>query len=339
MPRRPLATTRRRFNRQALAALAAPLAGSLLALAGPAQAQTWPDKPVRLIVPAPAGGGVDFAARQLGERLAAALGQPFVIENKPGAAGIIGAADLLKSPRDGTTFMVTINGLASEIPHVVKMPFDPLTTLRPVAELARFGLVLAANTQVPANDLAGFIAWAKANKGKVNFASYTAGTVSHTLGLELNKIAGLDMVHVPYKGSPPALQDLMGGQVQVMFDASSNVAPHAKAGKLKVYGTTSPQRLPNLPDVPTFAELGYKDLTEVSWLGLWTTPDMPLAIQARLREATLKALQDPKLREAYTTMMGWGMGSGATPEDMAASLKAASERQAGMLKAIGFKPE
>lgn len=319
-----------------------PRAALALALSvglGGAVAQTWPDKPIRLIVPAPAGGGVDYAARALGERLTAQLGQQVIIDNKPGGAGIIGTADLLKSPRDGTTFMVTINGIASEIPHVVKMPFDPLTALRPVAELARFGLVLAAHPQVPANNLAEFITYARANKGKLNFASYTAGTVSHTLGLELNKLAGLDMLHVPYKGSPPALQDLMGGQVQVMFDASSNVAPHAKAGKLKVYATTAPQRLPSFPDTPTFTELGYKDLTEISWVGLWTTPDMPAAIQSKLREATLKALQDPKLREAFTTTMGWSMGSGATPDELQASLRAASARQAGLLQSIGFKAE
>lgn len=328
-------TSRRGIHRMACATAAA----GLLLLNGAAQAQTWPDKPVRLIVPGPAGGGVDFVARTLAERLTAQLGQQFIVENKPGAAGLIGTGDLLKSSRDGTSFMVMINGIASEIPHVVKMPFDPLTALRPVADLARFGLVLAANPQVPAQDLAGFIAYAKANKGKINFASYSAGTVSHTLGLELNKLAGLDLVHVPYKGSPPALQDLMGGQVQVMFDASSNVAPHLKAGKLKVYATTAPQRLPNMPDVPTFAELGYKDLTEVSWVGLWTTPDMAPAIQQRLREATLKALQDPKLREAFNTILGSSAASGATPEELTASLRNASDRQATMLKAIGFKPD
>jgi len=332
---RTIFPVRRHLHRLACAAAAA----GLLVLSGQVRAQTWPDKPIRLIVPAPPGGGVDYAARALGERLAAQLGQQVIIDNKPGAAGIIGSADLLKSPRDGSTFMVTINGLASEIPHAVKMPFDPLVALRPVAELARYGLVLAANPQVPANDLAGFIAYAKAQKGKISFASYSAGTASHTLGLELNKLAGLDMLHVPYKGSPPALQDLMGGQVQVMFDASSNVAPHAKTGRLKVYATTAPQRLASMPDVPTFAELGYKDLTEVSWVGLWTTPDIPAAIQQKLREATLKALQDPKLREAFTTTMGWSPGSGATPDELLASLRTASDRQAAMLKAIGFKPD
>jgi tripartite-type tricarboxylate transporter receptor subunit TctC len=304
-----------------------------------AHAQTWPDKPIRLIVPAPAGGGVDYAARALGERISANLGQPVVIDNKPGAAGLIGAGDLLKSPRDGSSFMVNINSFASEVPHVVKMPFDPLTALKPLAELARFGLVFAANPQVPANDLNSFMAYARANKGKINFASYSAGTVSHTLGLQLNKAAGIDMLHIPYKGSPPALQDLMGGQVQVMFDASSNVQQHYKAGKLKVFATTSPQRLSNFPDVPTFSELGFKELTEVSWVGIWTTPDVPAPIQQKMREAILKSLQDPKLRELFTGSMGWAMGSGATPEELATGLKTASDNQAAMLKAIGFKPE
>ena len=327
------ATPSRRHWLQALGASA------LLLSSWAAPAQTWPDKPIRLIVPAPAGGGLDYAARVLGERITAQLGQPIVIDNKPGAAGLIGAGELLKAPRDGSTFMVNLNSFASEIPHVVKMPFDPLTTLRPLAEVARFGLVLAANPQVPANDLNGFIAHARANAGKINFASYSAGTVSHTLGLELNKLAGLDMVHVPYKGSPPALQDLMGGQVQVMFDASSNVQQHYKAGKLKVYATTAPQRLSNFPDVPTFAELGYKDLTEISWVGIWTTPDLPAPIQQKMREAILKALQDTKLRELFTGAMGWAMGTGATPEELSASLRTASERQAAKLKAINFKPE
>jgi tripartite-type tricarboxylate transporter receptor subunit TctC len=327
---------RRLFHR---AALATALGSTLCLLAQPVSAQTWPDKPIRLVVPAPPGSGLDQVSRILAERLSPALGQPVMVDNKPGGAGIIGAADVLKSPRDGSTFMVMINGFASEIPHIVKMPFEPLTSFRPVVELARYGLVFTINPQVPANDLASFITYAKANKGKVNFASYTAGTVSHTLGLELNKAAGLDMVHVPYKGSPPALQDLMGGQVQAMFDASSNVQPYSKAGRLKVLATTAPQRLATFPDVPTFAELGYKDLTVTAWAALWSAADVPPAIQQKMREATLKVLQDPKVRETFVTAMGWGLGSGATPEEMVVTLRGESDRQGAMLKAIGFKPE
>lgn len=326
-----------RLTRRAVAGAA--LLATLVGAAPAALAQqNWPDKPIRLVVGGPAGGGVDFAARVLAERLSPLLGQQVIVDNKPGAAGLIGAGDLLKSPRDGYTFMVQINAIVSEIPHAIKTPFDPMAVLRPLAELSRLGLVLAANNQVPANDLPSFIAHAKANKGKINFASYSPGTLSHTLGLELNKLAGLDMVHIPYKGSPPALQDLIGGQVQVSFDIAGNVEPHVKAGKLKVLATTASQRLPMFPDVPTFAELGYKDLTETIWIGLWTTPDMPAPIQQKMREATLKALQDPKLREAYNKM-GGVMGSGATPDELMASLRAASDKQAATLKAIGFKPE
>lgn len=294
--------------------------------------------PIRLIVGGPPGGTVDVSARVLAERLGPLLGQTVVVENKPGAAGLLGMQEFLRSPHDGTTFMVALNGLVSEVPHVIKMPVDPAKVLWPLAEMGRGGLVFVGNAQVPASDLKGAIAYAKAGGSKISFASYSAGTVSHTLGLELNKLAGLAMVHVPYKGSPPALQDLMGGQVQFMFDGAGNVLPHVKAGKLRAYATTSPTRIALIPDVPTFAELGYKELTEVVWIGLFTTPDMPEAIQARVREAALKALKDPKLRETLATL-GLGAASGATPEEMMASLRAASERQATMLQAIGYKPE
>jgi tripartite-type tricarboxylate transporter receptor subunit TctC len=326
---------RRRFHRTALAAARA---ATLASTTGFAAAQSWPERPIRLVVGGPPGGAVDVSARVLGERLTQLLGQPVLVDNKPGAAGLLGAQELLKSPRDGYTFMVQLSGLVSEIPHAMKVPFDPFKTLRPLAELGRSGLVFVGNAQMPANDLAGAIAHIKANKGKVSFASYSAGTVSHTLGLELNRAADLDMVHVPYRGSPPALQDLMGGTVQVMFDGAGNVMQHVKSGKLKAFATTAPNRLTLMPDVPTFAELGYKHLTEVVWIGLWTTPDMPAAIQAKVREATLKALQDPKLREAYATL-GLTPGNGAPPEELLASLRAASDRQGATLLAIGFKPE
>jgi tripartite-type tricarboxylate transporter receptor subunit TctC len=330
--KKPLNASRRRLS-------GAALAGALLLAAGLAGAQTWPDKPIRLVVGAPPGGTVDVAARGLAERLTPLLGQTVIVENKPGAAGLLGLQELLKSPRDGSTFMVQLNGLVSEVPHVVKTPVDPSKVLRPVAELGRTGLVLVGNAQqVPATDLKGALAWAKAQGSKVSYASYSAGSVSHTLGAELNKLAGLDMVHVPYKGSPPALQDLVGGQVQFMFDGPGNVAPFVKAGKLKVYATTSPTRMALMPEVPTFAELGYKDLTEAVWVGLWTTPDMASEIQARMREATLKALQDPKLREVLANL-GMGPAGSATPDELMAQLRTASDKQAATLLGIGFKPD
>lgn len=324
------------FNRRSLTLTA--LACALLPMALPAQAQGYPDRPIRLVVGGPAGGTVDISARLLAERLTTLLGQPVMVENKAGAGGLLGTQELLKSPRDGYTFMVNLSGVVSEVPHVVKVPFDSLKMLRPLVEIGRGGLVMATNTQTGASDLKSFVAYAGANKGKVNYGSYSPGTVSHTLGLEFNKLASVDMVHVGYRGSPPALQDLMGGAVQAVFDGAGNVAPHIKAGKLKALATTAPERLALLPDVPTFAELGYKDMTEVVWIGLWTTPDMPAAIQDKVRAASLKALQDDKLRESLANI-GMAAGTGTTPEQMHASLVTASGKQAATLQAIGFKAQ
>lgn len=303
-----------------------------------AQAQAFPDKPMKIIVGAPAGGSADVIARSLGEGVSQLLGQPVIVDNKPGAAGLIGTQELLKAPRDGHTLMVAVNGLVSEIPHVMKLPFDPMKELRPVVELARTGLLMVASPQVPASDVKGAVAHIKANPGKISFASYSTGSMSHTLGLEFNKLMGTDMVHVGYRGSPPALVDVMGGTVPFMFDGPATSIPLVKGGKLKALATTAPQRMGLLPDVPTFAELGYKDLTEVVWMGLWTTPDVPAANQAKLRDAVLKVMQNPKVREQFAAL-GLEMGSGATPDELSRGLRTASDKQAATLKAIGFKPE
>ena len=303
-----------------------------------AQAQTFPDKPMKIIVGAPAGGSADVIARTLGEGVSQLLGQPVIVDNKPGAAGLIGTQELLKAPRDGHTVMIAVNGLVSEIPHVMKLPFDPMKELRPVAELARTGLLLVASPQVPASDVKGAVTHIKANPGKISYASYSTGSMSHTLGLEFNKLMGTDMVHVGYRGSPPALVDVMGGTVPYMFDGPATAIPLVKGGKLKALATTAPQRMGVLPDVPTFAELGHKELTEVVWMGLWTTPDVPAANQARLREAVLKVMQNPKVQQQFAGL-GLEMGSGATPDELARGLKVASDKQAALLKAIGFKPE
>jgi tripartite-type tricarboxylate transporter receptor subunit TctC len=323
-------------SRRTLAWGAVAMAATLACLG--AQAQAFPDKPLKIIVGAPAGGSADVIARTLGEGVSQLLGQPVIVDNKPGAAGLIGTQELLKAPRDGHTVMIAVNGLVSEIPHVMKLPFDPMKELRPVAELARTGLLLVASPQVPASDVKGAVAHIKANPGKISFASYSTGSMSHTLGLEFNKRMGTDMVHVGYRGSPPALVDVMGGTVPFMFDGPATSIPLVKGGKLKALATTAPQRMGVLPDVPTFAELGYRDMTEVVWMGLWTTPDVPAANQARLREAVLKVLQNPKVREQFAGL-GLEMGSGATQDELGRSLRAASDKQAATLKAIGFKPE
>jgi tripartite-type tricarboxylate transporter receptor subunit TctC len=326
-----LQITRRGFQRVAVAC------ATMVAIGG-AMAQNFPDKPIRIVVGWPAGGTADMIARLVGEGLVPLLGQPVIVDNKPGAAGTLGLHELLKSPRDGHTLMVGVSGMASEVPHIMKMSVDPLKELRPLVELARSGLLLVGTPQLPAQDLKGVLAYVKANPGKVSYASYGMGTMSHTLGMQLNKHEGVDMVHVAYRGSPPGLADVMSGSVPLMFDGPATSIPLIKGGKIRAIATTGPTRIAALPDVPTFAELGYKDMTEVLWMGLWTTPDVPEATQAKIRQAVLKVLQQPKVREQLVSF-GMEPGAGTTPEEMGRSLRIASERQAAMLKSIGFKPE
>lgn len=330
------------MNRTSLTNRIARALGSVLwcAAVATASAQTFPDKPLRIIVPAPPGGTLDVVARLLADSMQPMLGgQPVIVDNKAGAVGMLGVNELLGAPHDGHTVMVHISGIVSEIPHLAKPRYDPFKDIKPIAQLTRSGLVFVGAPQVPATTLKEAVGHIKANPGKVSVASYTTGTISHTLGVEFNGLAGLDMSHVGYKGSPPALQDLIGGHVQFMFDGPATSVPMIKAGKVKAYAVTTPQRLAALPEVPTFEELGYPAMTTVAWVALWVSPEVPAAVQARLRELAHKAMQAPVVRERLTNL---GMESGvasATSEDLAKSLRTAYERQGSLLKSINFKPD
>ena len=314
------------------------LAACLCAAATLAAAQTWPDKPIRIVVPAPPGGAIDAIARILADAMQPGLGQPVIVDNKPGGATLLGVYEMLGAPRDGYTVMAHLSGVVSEVPHVTKLRFDPFKDIKPIAELAHSGLLFVGGPQLQAKTLKDVISYVKANPGKLGFASYSTGTVSHTLGIELNALAGLDMQHVAYKGSPPALQDVMGGHVPLMFDGPATSVPMIKAGKVKAFAVTTPERMPALPDVPTFAEQGFPDMTQVVWVGLWVPSDVPAPVQARLRDAALKALQQPAVRERLTAL-GLQPGLPASPDELAKSLRVAHERQATLLKSINFKPE
>jgi tripartite-type tricarboxylate transporter receptor subunit TctC len=319
-------------------------AAALAALLGaaPAQAQatpsTWPTKTVRIVAAGPAGGSADIVARLLADQLSKQIGQTVIVEAKPGAGGVLAVNDLSLSPRDGHTLLVGVNSLVSEIPHILKLPVVMANEIKPLAEVARGGLVMVGNNALPARTLPELVAHVKANPGKINFASYTAGTLSHVMGLQLNKAAGLDMTHVGYKGSTPALQDLMGGHVQLMFDGMATSIPLLKGGKIKAFAVSTPRRSPLLPQVPTFTELGYPQLEAVAWMGLWVKPDLPAALQAQIREAALKALAQPGARERLQEV-GFEPGQPRTPDELATSLKSDYERVGAVLKSIGFKAE
>lgn len=319
-------------RRQALAAIAASLTS--------ASTLAQSDKPVRVIVGVPPGSGTDVIARMVCEALGKVLGQPVIVDNRPGAGGSLAVGAMLAAPRDGQTWLFAVNGFFSEAPHSIKLKYDPLKDVKPVVEVGGNGLVLVGEPKLPARNMKELVAWIKANKGKVSFASYTTGSLSHVLGLQLNKAEGLDMLHVGYKGSPPALQDLMGGQVQLMFDAPTTSVPLVKAGKLRAFAVTSAHRLPLLPDVPTFDELGYKDMTRAAWLAFWTTPDMPAVLQQRMRAATLQVLETPAIKQRLQELsIETNTSTPPTSEALSTRLAADHAAMGSALKSINYQPE
>ncbi len=312
------------------------LVAALLVATTATLAHAWTDKPVRLIVPAPAGGTMDVVARLLAEQLSADIGQPVAVDNKPGAGGAIAVQNLLSAPADGQTVMVTASNVLTEIPHVMKMAFDPLKDIRPVAVVARASMVMVVGPSVPASDIKGIVDHIKANPGKLSFASYSAGTSSHYAGMIFNQKAGLDLAHVPFQGSPPALQQLMGGQIAVMFDGMATSLPQIKGGKIKPVGVASKARSPHLPDVPTMAELGYPDIEVSNWVGTVAAAGVPEAVVERIAAATQKAAASPKLRDKLVAA-GFEMPAPQSAAELAKSVRSDFERNAAIVKAFDIK--
>jgi len=328
---------RRRFTLRLLGLAAAASAAGLLVARAQAQGK-WPEKTVRIVAAGPAGGSADIIARLLADQLSKQIGQPVIVEPKAGAGGVLAVNELSLAPRDGQTLLVGVDSLVSEIPHILKLSVTMANEIKPISEVARGGLVLVGNASLPAKTLPELIAYVKSRPGSINYASISAGTRSHVMGLLLNKAAGIDMTHVGYKGSTPALQDVMGGHVALMFDGPATSIPMLKSGRIKAFAVSSPKRMGALPDVPTFAELGYPQIDDIGWVGLWTTSDVPGDIQTRVREATLKVLQQPKVVERFKEL-GTDVGQPLTSEQLSQSLRMASDKHTANLKTIGFKPE
>lgn len=309
---------------------------ALLATAAAPMAHAWPDKLVRVIVPAPPGGTMDVVARIVAEQLTADIGQSVVVDNRPGAGGAIGVQAMLSAPADGQTIMVTASNVLTEIPHVMKTAFDPLKDVKPVAAVARATMVLVAAPNVPANDLKGLIAYLKANPGKLSFASYTAGTSSHYAGMIFNQKAGLDLQHVPFPGSPPALQQVMGGQIPMMFDGMATSLPQIKAGKVKLIAVAAKSHSALFPDAPTLPELGYPELDFTNWVGVVVASGVPAPTVAKINAALLKAAAAPKVRERLLAT-GFEPTTSSSAEQLEQSVKADYERNAAIVKTFGIK--
>ncbi len=260
-----------------------------------ASAWAWADRPVRLIVPAPAGGTADIIARVFGQQLSADIGQPVVVENKPGAAASIGLQAMLQAAPDGYTLAMVPSNVLTESPHVMKLAYDPLKDILPIATLIRSGVVLVTPASTPAHDFAGLVAYLKTRKGA--YSTYSTGTASHYAGLILSDKAGLDMQHVGYAGSPPALQGLLGGQVDFMFDGILTSLPLIKSGKLRAYAFSGKQRSRLLPDVPTTAEVGYPELQFMGWIGLVGSSRLPADVLAKVQAAVKQAASEPAVQK------------------------------------------
>ncbi|MDH4377327.1 MAG: tripartite tricarboxylate transporter substrate binding protein [Ramlibacter sp.] len=272
------------------AAAAAWLATSALA---PVAAQSWPDRPIKVIVPFAAGNVLDTALRQVGEEMKKTNGQNIIIDNKPGGAGIIAVQALMQAPPDGYTLLLNNTSMLTINPFTFsKLPYDNEKSFKHVTGFLGSSLVLAVNAaSVPANNLKEFIAWAKPQGAGVSYASFTAGNSSHFAGVILNQRAGLNMVHVPFNGTPPAVQNLVGGQVHAAFLPLTAVRPHVESGKVKVLAVSTPKRSPLMPAVPTFVEEGFADMNIYIWSGLSAPLGTPDAVVQRVQAEFAKALK------------------------------------------------
>jgi len=310
-----------------------------LVLAGPALAQPWPAKPVRIVVAYPAGGGIDVMARQLAERLGAAWGQPVVVENKPGANTIVAADSVAKSPPDGYTVLMTTDATFSINPHLyASLPFDTQRDFVPVTMLVLLQQLLVAHPATPFNDLMGLIEAAKAKPGSINYASYGSGSQPHLAGEMLKHKAGIDLVHVPYKGISLAVPAVIAGEVQLTFAGIATSSAPLKAGRIKALAIGGAQRSPLFPQVPTFAELGYSEVETHAWFGLFMPAGAPREAIARLYQDTSRLLQDPDFRQKQLIDRGYEVvGSG--PEAFAAYIRKDSESRARAVKISGAKAE
>jgi len=306
------------------------LAAAALLLCGVVVAQSYPNRPIRVIVPYPAGQASDTIMRLVGERLAKALGQAVVVENKPGAGGNIGSDAGAKAAPDGYTLTVATAALPISKNVYRKLPFDPVSDFAPITLMTITPLVLVTRPDLPANSVAELVQQAKKNPGRMTFASSGSGTSHHLSGELFKTLAGVDLLHVPYKGSAPAHLDLMAGTVDIMFDNIIPVAPHIKQGKLKALAVTTKTRSATLPGVPTMTEAGFADFEAVAWFGVLAPAATPRPIVDRLNKEIVAVLNAPELKERLA-----GMGAttvGDTPEEFGRFMNAEIAKWAPVVK-------
>ena len=318
------------------------LVSLLLALAaGGLSAQTFPQpgKPIRVLVGFAAGGGTDIQARIVQPRLAEALGATVVVENKPGASTSIAANEVARSAPDGHTLLYSFNGAFAQVPFTLAggVPYDPVKDFTPLSLGARGSQILVLHTSVPATNIRELLEWAKANPGKLNIASFGTGTSSHLFAEIFMRHSGVQMVHVPYKGTGDAVKDLLSGRVQIMFDAGTSAIQNTATGRLRMLAVVGEKRSPFTPEVPTLTEQGIRGIDLVGWLGWFGPANMPPEITKRLNAAFVKVLADPEVKAAIEK--GGYESVSSSSEELSAMVRRDIERWGKIIKDIGFKPQ
>ena len=312
------------------------IAAALLAAATAAGAQTWPTKPVRVVVTFPPGGSSDVVARVIGPLIAAKLGQPLVVDNKPGAGATIGAADVARAPADGYTLMLSNTAPISLSPFMLEpTPYDPIKSFTHIAYIGSVPNVFVVHPSVPAKTMPEFIAWAKAQKDPIPYGSGGVGSIGHIVGELFAAQAGIKLTHVGYKGSAPMHNDLLGGTILFAVDTLPQNVQYQKSGKLRLLGVTSPKRAAMAPDVPTVIELGYPKLVAENFFGISGPAGVPKSVVTPLHAATMAALDDPKLLKNFEDL-GIEVRK-MSPEDFAVFVQKQVTDWAPAVKASGAK--
>lgn len=315
--------------------LQATMAAALAIISGAAAAQAFPVKPVRIVAPFAPGGGTDFIARSAAQKLTEALGQQFIVENRPGAGGTIGAEFGVKAPADGYTMTVIATSYTVN-PGIYKLPYDPLNDITAVIQISQGPLIFATHPSLPAKTVKEFVGIARAKPDALNFATSGSGSIVHLSTELFLDIAKIKAVHVPYKGTGPALTDTIAGHTQFLFGSPAVTLPHVKSGRLRAIAVTTTERIKTSPELPTIAESGYKEFSTILWHGLIAPKNVPRAAVERVNGALNKALQDPDMQ---TRLQADGVEArGGTPEQFAAVIKADLARWVPTARRLGIKP-
>ena len=311
---------------------------SVLAASLTAQAQTWPERPVRMIVPFPAGGATDLIARVIAQKVSGDIGQQIIVDNKPGAGGTIGTGEAAKGPPDGYTLLLTTSSTHAISPHLMpKLPYDPVRDFTPIAHLADAANVLLVTLSLPVKTVPELIDYAKAHPKELNYATSGNGTIVHLTTEAFNAQAGISMTHVPYKGTALSIPDLVSGQVQVLFDSIPTGMPHVKSGKLRALALAGPKRSSLLPDVPTLEEAGVKGVEITQWYALFAPGKTPRPVVDQLNKALNTALADKDVVRRIEEQ--GAVVDTSTPEQLAQTVRQEIAKWKGVVRKAQLTPD